>query len=278
MNRDAILFGLSSAISIAALVIALAAWNASSSRSPSTEIPQIRAAMETAEESAAGLRARLEEAERHLSEVSQRVEQLRLASTTQADGSPSGADGDLPPEAVAKFVARVEELETKFDEIQQHVDESRQDSESAPAAVALLADLQATALDRELSANARLESLRQLRFRPGGRSHDVTLSMIELIQDPELDSRLRADIIRQMDGVDFDELKQPLLDLLRNDTHAETRSEAIETLQVFYEDAVVYEEIARIRDSETEDLRVRTEAQERLRRFDSARGQLSGDR
>jgi hypothetical protein len=73
--------------------------------------------------------------------------------------------------------------------------------------------------------------------------------------------------------VDFPELKDPLLRVLANDTHPETRSETVETLQPFYGDPGVHAAVANVRDND-QDLRVRREALERLRQHESLKQRL----
>jgi hypothetical protein len=118
----------------------------------------------------------------------------------------------------------------------------------------------------------RLEALRHLRSRDG-RSREVVHAMMELIETPDLDPRMRADIIRNLDGVDFPELKEPLLRILATDPHVETLSETIETLQAFYGDPAVHAAVVHVRDN-AENIRVRMEALERLSQYDEVKARL----
>jgi len=128
---------------------------------------------------------------------------------------------------------------------------------------------QAAALDRSLTTENRLQALRELRSRDG-RSREVTLAMLEIIEDPATPPNLRADIIRNLHGVAFDELEAPLLRILSEDPDPETRAETVETLDLFYDRPHVYAAVVQVRDSD-KDPRVRAEAFERLARYEPIR-------
>ena len=128
------------------------------------------------------------------------------------------------------------------------------------------------ALDPRRSVGDRLQALRALRTRDG-RSRDVALAMMELIETPDLEPRMRADIIRNLNGVEFPELRDPLLRILASDRHPETRAETVETLQVFYGDPAVHAAVVNVRDND-EDLRVRVEALELITQYEILKERL----
>jgi hypothetical protein len=125
--------------------------------------------------------------------------------------------------------------------------------------------LQTQACDRTLSEEQRLQSLRQLRHSRSGqedRTLAVTNAMIELYRDSE-DAGVRADVFRQLHGVSYTELKQPLLDALVHDPSCKVREEAAETLDHYLDDPYVREALEQaLRDDE--DSGVRRQAAESL--------------
>ncbi len=168
---------------------------------------------------------------------------------------------------IETLVARVDELSAQAAAIPMPLPSpSGRASETPEARAQIVADGQTVAEDRSLTPQERLGALRALRFRDG-RSHEVTLAMIELIEDPSLTPPLRADIVRQLDEVTFEELKAPLLHIIASDPDVETRSEAVETLQPFYDDPAVYDAVVHVRDHDTSH-EVRREAMRRLQQFD----------
>ena len=98
-----------------------------------------------------------------------------------------------------------------------------------------------TAVNRALSTVERIKALEALRQIPDGRSREVTVAMVELIQNPDIGSRFRAHIIRNLDGVTFEELKEPLIQALLNDPDHEVREETAETLWHYLGDPRVME-------------------------------------
>jgi hypothetical protein len=169
---------------------------------------------------------------------------------------------------VGELKARLLEFEEKANRPQVVLPASGQPPETEEARRQVVAVNQPIAIDPARSTRERLEALRNLRFRDG-RSREVTQAMIELIQDPGLDPRTRADIIRNLHGVDFPELKPVLLQVLASDTHVETRSETVETLEPYYGDPAVRGAVTRVGESDP-DLRVRAEALRRLGQYDAA--------
>lgn len=207
------------------------------------------------------------------------VEGLRAASreSVVTESPAERSPADLEPEGLRELVARLEEVATQLEEVgsrsQGVLVAGRPVVETEEERARTVAESQGIATDRTVPSVERLAALRQLRGR-GGRSHEVTLAMIELIQDPSIDGRTRADIIRNLHGVDFEELKQPLVNVLESDGSAEVRSETIETLDVFYDDPAVFQAVAHVRDNDP-DFRVRMEATQRLQMHQQMRATVA---
>ena len=95
------------------------------------------------------------------------------------------------------------------------------------------ATIQAIAVDPGREAHERLGALRALRsvHDPEGRSDEVVVGLLTLLRHE--DPFVRADVFRQLDGVETPELEAPLLAALRDDASWHVRSEAAETLASF---------------------------------------------
>lgn len=102
-------------------------------------------------------------------------------------------------------------------------------SETPDERAAVIAEIETTALDRQAPAGARLLALKLLRFR-NGRTREVAAAMVEILGDPSLDASTRADIIRNLDGLRFEEMKAPLLHALQRDSDPKVRMEVTQRL------------------------------------------------
>jgi hypothetical protein len=131
----------------------------------------------------------------------------------------------------------------------------------------------AVAVDTSAPLPQRIRALQALRA-TNQRTREVTQSMIDLLSRPEVDAHSREEIIKHLHGVEFEELKAPLLGVLGSDQDPGIKAEAVETLSVFLNDPKVYEAVARLRDKDPAEP-VRAEAARRLARFD-ARGAAAG--
>ena len=261
-------------VSAAALALMVALYAMYSSEADSPPVDRI-------ERDVADLRGRARSLEERVRELSSRFatlagefESLRAApsGTTDPRVKPSTA-GDAS-ERLEELSIRFEEMATKLEEIESRsrgvvISGSPGPPETEEERTRTVRESQAVALDRSLPAAERLAALRNLRFRDG-RSREVTLAMIELIEDPSVDAVTRADIIRNLHGVDFEELKQPLLTVLENDVDNGVRSETVETLEPFYGDPRVFGAVAQVRDNDPNP-RIRLEAMERLLRYQNGR-------
>lgn len=102
---------------------------------------------------------------------------------------------------------------------------------SKKALLALLATYERRALDESRSVRSRLEALAMLR-RYGGRSGEVGRSMMKLLLEID-DPALRAQLIRNLAGVEDAEVAEGLIQTLLQDTDADVREEAAAALATF---------------------------------------------
>ena len=252
-------------VSAIALVVAIYAVQSSSGDPPL--VRQLQGDVDDLRRHTSALGETIRELADEIASLNDSIQALQRAPRERAADDESGR--------LEKLTAKLEEMAGSLKEIDAR---SRRMSvligavrtvETPEERTAVVEENQSVALDRSLTPQSRLQALRSLRGR-NGRSHEVTLAMIELIQDPNVDSSTRADIIRNLHGVTFEELKQPLLNRLE-DPDPETRSETVETLDVFYDDQTVYDAVLHVRDND-KDLRVRMEATQRLQRFQQQTG------
>ncbi len=129
-----------------------------------------------------------------------------------------------------------------------------------------MTDSQKMATSPESTEQEKLAALRRLRFadsREGdARTHEVIVAMIDLAKTTG-DSRVRADVFRQLDGVTDPVLEEVLLDSLTNDPDAGVRSEAAETLAHYRSSARVSKALSRAMDGDASS-HVRTQARRSL--------------
>ncbi len=274
-----ILLALAVSLSVLSLLVAILGWGRHAEDREGVSLRPIEEEMARLAEESRGLEARVGEFSRRLAslEAGARPEGLgaepeaKRRAAEEADSREGGQLGEI--EEIAK---RLGALEAKLEDVGLKANRApvvlggTAASETEEGRQANVSKGQAIAVDRSMSARDRLAALRELRSR-GGRSKEVTQAMIDLIRDPALDSRVRADIIRNLSGVDFPELKQTLLTVLQNDTDSETRSETVETLQVFYGDPAVHAAVVQVRDHDA-DAEVNAEAARRLAQYED-RGQ-----
>jgi hypothetical protein len=273
MSQSPVITSLVLVTSLLAAAFAALAWSGGRSAGEA-------AALRRLEKGIGALDERLERADAGLVALTLKVDRLAEASAPRPDGKDDGAataEGEVPKgEAIRTILERLDDLAAKVEKAaaapQAIVVPAGGVIETAEDRKRIVEENRPVALDRQRSPDERLQALRQLRSRDG-RSREVALAMLELIESPDLEPRTRADIIRNLDGVDFPELKEPLLRILASDTHPETRSETVETLQPFYGDPAVHAAVANVRDND-QDLRVRMEALERLMQYEILKGRL----
>jgi hypothetical protein len=113
-------------------------------------------------------------------------------------------------------------------------------------------------LDRGAPAAERARALGTLRS-VGNLSTDVVRAMIELFQDPGVPGPVRAQIIRQLNGVKDTALMPPLLTTLASASDLDMRMESLSALSPFLADATVRAAVERVRDNDP-DARIQQEA------------------
>lgn len=183
------------------------------------------------------------------------------------------SEAKMAEERVAELVDAA--LEARFQELQDEIlktvsrlppgaFQAREEADSRPPEERIRTH-QAVAIDRELEPRERLKSLRELRFLPEGRSPEVTGAMIEIIEDASVEARIRADVIRNLDGVTLPELRAPLIQSVLHDPDPEVREEAAETLGEYLKtgDLGVAEVLRQVGEADGAN-RVRREAQDQL--------------
>jgi hypothetical protein len=187
------------------------------------------------------------------------------AAQGQAAAPPGPGSGQELPANLAALSARLAELEQQT--------QVARDRGILPLTPEAMAKAIAAAVDRGAALRDRVMALRQLRpvnGREDGRTPEVALAMIELITAPQTPAEARADIIRNMKGVDHPALKEPLLAIVTKDTDSDTRREAVESLLPFYSDPQVHATINHLKDSEA-DPKVSREAVRRLAEWEARR-------
>jgi hypothetical protein len=212
-----------------------------------------------------------EDVERRLTALERRVDLLRVGVAARATeptrGAPTPAAGTTAaPEAtdLGQRLARLEQLAA-------NIQASHGGGRLTPEAMAAATR---TVLDRQASAEDRAAALTQLRPNDGrsdGRTHEVVMAALEVIQAPDTSAKLRAGMIRDLDRLDDPSLKDPLVGILSRDTDGRTRREAVESLAGFYDDPHVRSLIERLKDTDP-DPQVRAQAMKQLGRW-LARGQ-----
>jgi HEAT repeat protein len=218
--------------------------------------------------------ADIDELERRMTTLERQVELMRVGvavrSVAQAKGAPAAAPAaGGPPAGMAELDQRVVQLERLAAEITQGRQGARPLSPEAMAAALR------TVLDRQLSVDERAAALTLLRPNEGradGRTHDVVVAALELLEKPDVSPRTRAGMIRDLDHLKDPTLKDPLVGILSRDADGRTRREAVETLAVFYDDPQVRGLVERLRDSDP-DSQVRAQAIKQLGRWQARTGQ-----
>ncbi len=243
-------------LSIPAIILSIRVWATRAPVEPQAPRREddSRTALAALERKAGNLEARIRSLEEGLS------------ASRSRKGEPSKTEIDRRD--LEDLRRRLAEVEGKLPDIASGV---REEVEPAPVAgrqppgsERSIEEEKAIAIDRSVPPETRIQSLGVLRAR-GGRTREVVLEMIELIRDPGLAPRLRADVIRNLSHLDLEELKQPLLDILLSDADPGTRSEAVETLEPFYGDPAVRKAVENARDNDASP-EVREEAARRLDR------------
>lgn len=164
-------------------------------------------------------------------------------------GTPSPPAGDL--RSLEERVARIEE---KIAKAEQAWNEFRQSREKTPIDRVAL---ESTVLDRLKPPEARVSALKKLRWHaPEARTLEVVRSMLDLLRTSE-DGAVRAEICRQLSGVEYPEVAPEMVNRLRSDADEETRKEAAEALLDFIDEPGVLQALEAAKQSDpSEDVRL----------------------
>jgi small-conductance mechanosensitive channel len=197
---------------------------------------------------------------------------LSMRAVAAAQGQAAAPTGAGSGQELPANLAALSALSARLAELEQQTQVAR-DRGILPLTPEAMAKATAAAVDRGAALRDRVMALRQLRpvnGREDGRTPEVALAMIELITAPQTPAEARADIIRNMKGVDHPALKEPLLAIVTKDTDSDTRREAVESLLPFYSDPQVHATINHLKDSEA-DPKVSREAVRRLAEWEARR-------
>lgn len=211
------------------------------------------------------LRSTLESVHGRLGELQQELDSVRSGAVVLSGSTGEPADGGpgesiIDNTALARAVARIEELEARLGEVEAEAAKPPEDPMAAlmrgirpsePMNDDQLIGHQNTLADSTATDEARMNSLRSIRFLPDERNAhapviDDIVSWMETTDDPEL----REDIIRNLHGADQDVLVNPLLYAIRNDRSEGVREEAAETLNDYLHYPEVVQALEYARDND----------------------------
>ncbi|MCC6737755.1 MAG: HEAT repeat domain-containing protein [Planctomycetia bacterium] len=151
----------------------------------------------------------------------------------EAGGGTASPPPVQPPPDDARLNAlseRIDRLEEKLQELDRR---SREPKNRAGDETVDAAALEAVILDRVRTPAERVAALKKMRLRaPQARTIEVARAMIDLLRTCE-DATVRAEICRQLFGLDYPEIGEAMLTRLRTDSDEKTREEAAETLETF---------------------------------------------
>jgi hypothetical protein len=213
--------------------------------------------------------------ERRMTDLERQLELVRVGVTVRAVAQGKGPPvagpvaGAGAPAGVAELAQRVAALERLAAEVTQR----RQGGH--PLSPEEMAVATRTVLDRQASLDERAAALTLLRPNDGrldGRTHEVVVAALELLERPEVSPKTRARMVRDLDRLKDPSLKDPLVAILSRDADGRTRREAVETLAVFYDDPQVRGLVERLKDTDPEP-EVRDQAVKQLGRWQSRNGQ-----
>jgi hypothetical protein len=214
----------------------------------------------------------VEALEQRMAALERQIEAMRVGlvvrSATQVKGAPALAPAAAAPApAIGDLDRRVAQLEQLAAAIRERQAGGR------PLTPEQMAAATRTVLDRQASVEERAAALTKLRPNDGradGRTHEVVLAALELLEKSEMPPRMRANMVRDLDKLRDPALKDPIVGILTRDPDGRTRREAVETLAVFYDDPQVRGLVERLKDTDPEQ-EVRAQAVKQLGRWQSAR-------
>jgi HEAT repeats len=240
------------------LLAGAALWRAESGRrEAAAESRAQRQALDALEEDVAALERRV---------------RARTMLPVRVETAPSPA-GQLPDAnaGVAALAARIEDLHERISALEARLSGQRQRRpEPPPPSEAELLAARSIALDRRGAAKSRVTALKTLRLAEHGRSLEVALATLELIDTPEVDPDLRSDAISELKGLRFPEIKDPMLAMLGKLDHEDTRKEAVQVLRGYLDDPAVLQALTRVRDHDPSG-EVRREASQRIQEWQAGK-------
>lgn len=125
---------------------------------------------------------------------------------------------------------RIDRLEEKLQELDRRAREPHNRAGDEPVDARAL---EAVVLDRVRTPAERAGALKKMRLRaPQARTIEIARSMIDLLRTCD-DATVRAEICRQLFGLDYPEIGEEMMTRLRVDADEHTREEAAETLETF---------------------------------------------
>jgi HEAT repeat protein len=141
-----------------------------------------------------------------------------------------------------------------------------------PLSATKLQDLARRFADISLPDQDRLRALRLLE-RNGGLTDDLVLQAVGWLQTSP-NARTRRDLLRQMDDLDHETLKAPMLGLLSTETDSNVREELVDNLGRFASDPQVEAQLWDVMNNDP-DPEVREEAEDALRREPMSRERVA---
>jgi hypothetical protein len=183
--------------------------------------------------------------------------------------APSPAGAVALPAPAGEVTAKMEELHQRLAALEAEAVERRHAREEQDRRKQEdLKWARSAILDRAEAPERRLKALKMLRS-ADERTHVVALATLELLQRPDVDTDTRSDLISELKGVTFPEVKAPILAFLTS-SHEDTRNEAVQVLRWYFDDPAVVAAVTRIRDQDPSQ-NVRRQAARRLEEWTAGR-------
>jgi hypothetical protein len=200
--------------------------------------------------------------ERRVTALEQRPRSAPLFAPVRAGARPTPAAG-------GEVTAKMEELHQRLAALEAEAAERRHAREEQDRRKQEdLKWARSAILDRAEAPERRLRALKMLRG-ADERTHVVTLATLELLQRQDVDTDTRSDLISELKGVTFPEVKAPVVGFLAS-SHEDTRNEAVQVLRWYFDDPAVVAAVTRIRDQDPSP-NVRRQAARRLEEWTAGR-------
>lgn len=176
----------------------------------------------------------------------------------------------FPGAPAPELAAGVEQLQQRLTPLETEAAERRAAREEQDRRKATdLVWARGAILDRQSAPESRLRALKMLRS-ANERTREVAAAALEVIARPDVHPDTRSDLISELKGLTFPEIKAPVLAALGDGSHDDTRKEAVQVLQGFFDDPAVVAAVTRARDADPS-ATVRREAAERLDQWRTGR-------